>query len=453
MPKYPLYLDPGGAGTPAHVKQHTGIDLDNPGTAAGVAIPVGACVEWYAPDLPSVVGGVEYVWPDGTTYLNTDFPLLKAVLVDSYSPGSSSPWYIDSTHFKVPDRRQRMAVAATKPDATSIAVPAITWGANATGTETGGVTPVLPAGTVEGDLLVAHVSAADSFVNTPAGWTTTASNSVCVIAWKIAEEGETNPTFTAASGSVHDGMLAKVGRIPRGTFDPIDPVKLPETVLSGTDTSAETDGPTIDVENSLVLYFASTYVTNAVLTFTPPVGDSELYDFGHNPGTDPGGRGVSQTAMSKTAISMGDAGDETFTISSTPTGWASVSIAVRPARFLLGDAAGQQQHDHDSHGVHNHGVGSLDSASGGGHTHSAETHTHTLSTATVSTGRGTGANNAAHEVHLHNVSGDGSHTHNAIGDHDHALSGSTANNSAPQEHSLADHHPPSLVCNYILRAA
>lgn len=123
----------------------------------------------------------------------------------------------------------------------------------------GTVTPTLPSGTSEGDLLIMHVGhgSGSTVMPTPSGWQLGTSIAISTthrehLFWKFAGPSESNPTFT--SSITTNGMW---GRLSRWTGVPVseDPFNFDPTGATGTGNQMAGASMTPTVAGAMAIWF------------------------------------------------------------------------------------------------------------------------------------------------------------------------------------------------------
>jgi hypothetical protein len=199
-------------------------------------------------------------------------------------------------------------------------VTAVTWATN------GSVTPSLPSGTAEGDLLIALVFVRNtSTVNATSGWTTildsgTDSAFAHRIMAKVAGSSESAPTFTSAQATTQPtGALLSAWHSWSGNISDLT-VSGVFASSSGTPTLI---GITTDVDNSTVLRYFMCYDDNSVTA--EPSGLTAVTYSGTTLGSDAAlGLWYSDVATA------GEVSDVTFTMSGSDP-FRSVAVSIEPA--------------------------------------------------------------------------------------------------------------------------
>lgn len=154
------------------------------------------------------------------------------------------------------------------------------------------INPALPAGTNEGDLLVAfaHFTTVLGRLTTPDGWhrvsefRASRDRNANYIYWKIAAQGESPPSLTPVQGATGDGVYGIIAGFTAGTFNPFNPINGVGPVFDGD--TAEDIGPivppnTFSIHNGAIIFFGSRYVGYSDV-LVPMTGDgltwSEIAD-------------------------------------------------------------------------------------------------------------------------------------------------------------------------------
>lgn len=180
------------------------------------------------------------------------------------------------------------------------------------------VTVTKPAGTVDGDILIAGAvggGASASAVTAPAGWTQWGSDLAVgtthgAFFWKRAASEGANYVFTSTGAAATEGQIVCVsGRIPTG--DPNDGLT---TAVSASGTSHAVTGFTTTRADDFVTMFVSLV---GVVTFTPPTNFTERADANNC------------EANSWDAVAQGATGNPTATSSGT-TQCGMLFAALKP---------------------------------------------------------------------------------------------------------------------------
>jgi hypothetical protein len=226
-----------------------------------------------------------------------------------------------------------------------------------------GVTVLVPAGTQNGDLLYAEITAVRTgstapTITPPSGWTQV-QNSPSEGAqagdsdvrhatyYRIASSEPVSYTWTA-NGAATDGMVGIIRRITG--HDPVNPVDT-SAVSTGTDLTAEAPSLTTTVDRTLLLASVGASST-AVRTFASAGTAGLVEDYDNN--TDPGAAANSSGAVGA-KTSAGAVGTQVFTVSGVITGfgaWTVILAAIRPSvNTTLDDNLGVTTKLFDTFGV------------------------------------------------------------------------------------------------------
>lgn len=301
-------------------------------------VPAGVGFEWWGGATPPT----GYLLEDGTTYARATHPDLATVI----APDASSPFYIDPTDFKVPDSRQRFILGASDEVAPSF----VAFGTVAKGNEASTLSPGIPAGVAAGDLMLlflASVTGLEVPAVEPAGWSFLDTSSapgtngqVRVYArWYV--DGDVAPSLgNIDMSNLTRGMVAAIAAFANPDFSqPLD-VAAVASFSTADSTPTVTAGTTL-TDKTLDIYALVTSHT-AVVTATPPGTLNERLDDGTDPGT-----AISLAVATKAQTTAGAAGDETFTLSATPSGTVGLFVALRTLQSGQGKTGGKFVSDAD----------------------------------------------------------------------------------------------------------
>ena len=205
--------------------------------------------------------------------------------------------------------------------------PAVTHRASATQNNGAGavsLTITKPAGAVEKDLLVAHVTVRNNgSVTAPAGWTQVVNAAYSfylrqTVWYKVAGASEpANYTWTfGTSGAAAGGISAFYGIKTSTAPGPVNVADTtPQTANSGTVTATSI---TTTTNNALVLAF---FAARSNTTFTQATGMTELYEAAAS-----GGMGIATDSMIQ--ITAGGTGNKTSTVTSSRNSGTQASFNV-----------------------------------------------------------------------------------------------------------------------------
>lgn len=122
-------------------------------------------------------------------------------------------------------------------------------------TNSGSITPGVPAGTTTGDIMVAWVLAGGTSTETfPLGWTkfietNNGSQQRLTVAWKLAGPAETDPEISGQGGDASGAIISI------RDCDPVDPISTAFSTRANTaNTTVTADDMTTLAANSLVLF-------------------------------------------------------------------------------------------------------------------------------------------------------------------------------------------------------
>lgn len=214
-----------------------------------------------------------------------------------------------------------------------------TEGGDITGTTTADPVILVPAGTVDGNLLIMVVSAgypnpSTQAIATPSGWTLIqtslqenqgSKDGILVAYSRIASSEPASYTPACTPNATTNPALGKMLRITG--HDPVAPIN----ISAKTDDAADVaPSVTTTVADCLILVLVAEVRANPP-TITTPGTLSEQWNFN----TDPG-EGLTMVGATKVAAVAGATGTETF-----DAGDMAITLAIAPALLLAGSASGR----------------------------------------------------------------------------------------------------------------
>ena len=200
----------------------------------------------------------------------------------------------------------------------------------------GSLTINKPAGTVQGDALIASIAVRPraATITAPAGWTLVrridnsagSSNSLAVY-YKVAGGSEPASyiwSFSAMTGSA-GGIQAFTG------VDTTNPIQVENGQTTASDLSHATASVTTTAANTMIV---TTHSFSSSASWTPPAGMAEAFDVASN--TVPSSGGISIEGNYLSQASAGSTGTKTATASNNPDVGDAHILALKPASGTSG---------------------------------------------------------------------------------------------------------------------